>query len=125
MGVVRRDCVGVVKGERWGCEGRGGVTTTMSGVVCRSGEPPGEGGGVGAMERRCFSATELSRDMRVERKVGTSWVMRERRASRRVVVRRSERGLPNSSEAVCSSCSPTTTVSSPLSNYTTEIHYCI
>lgn len=97
VGVVEENaCVGVLNGERWG---RGGVTMICSEVV----PPLGEGGGVGAViERYCFSATELRIPMRTERIVGTSCVISDTRVSLREVVRRSERGLPNSSEAVCS-----------------------
>lgn len=51
----------------------------------------------------------------------TSCVINVRRVCRREVVRRSERGLPISSEAVCSICNPTSTVSVFRSNYRVKI----
>ena len=44
---------------------------TCRGDGCFRGEMLGEGGGVGVMDWRCFSATELRIPVSTDRKVGT------------------------------------------------------
>ena len=87
-GGVRVDAVGVAKGEPL--------------VIndCFSGDLFGDGGGVGVTVFSCFSATDSSTCTITERMVGTCWCMRLESSSLRVVVMRSLRGQPSSSDVM-------------------------